>query len=159
MRVQYDKWLADRGGLVIMVLNSWLECRGFEMVPLKKHHVEGAASRYICRGSNSTIPWCGVVVWREIPAQVSSSSFDQDSKLRACGYGHELVDDVSRFQAVVAEWSRYRIVAVLDTSSSPVPPKTGRVGKRCTLNLSRAQTSSLCCGVGVRRGECRPHGS
>ncbi|GFT98152.1 hypothetical protein TNCV_789661 [Trichonephila clavipes] len=27
-------------------------------------------------------------------------------------------------------------------SSSPVPLKTRRVGERCTLNLSRAQTSS-----------------
>ncbi|GFX84671.1 hypothetical protein TNCV_724781 [Trichonephila clavipes] len=46
--------------------------------------------------------------------------------------------------AAVAEWSRYRIVAGLVTSSSPVPLKTRRVGERCTLNLSRAQTSSRC---------------
>ncbi|GFW37937.1 hypothetical protein TNCV_4631381 [Trichonephila clavipes] len=32
-------------------------------------------------------------------------------------------------------------------SSSLVPLKTRRVGKRCTLNLSRAQTSSRWCGV------------
>ncbi|GFT70357.1 hypothetical protein TNCV_2658091 [Trichonephila clavipes] len=38
------------------------------------------------------------------------------------------------------------------TSSSPVPLKICRVGKRCTLNLSRAQTSSRWCGVVVRRG-------
>ncbi|GFT24889.1 uncharacterized protein TNCV_3021731 [Trichonephila clavipes] len=36
-------------------------------------------------------------------------------------------------------------------SSSPVPLKTSHVGERCTLNLSRAQTSSSLCGVGVRR--------
>ncbi|GFS94628.1 hypothetical protein TNCV_3649731 [Trichonephila clavipes] len=42
----------------------------------------------------------------------------------------------------VAEWSRYRIVAGFVTSSSPVPLKTSHVGERCTLNLSRAQTSS-----------------
>ncbi|GFV84186.1 uncharacterized protein TNCV_3038461 [Trichonephila clavipes] len=54
--------------------------------------------------------------------------------------------------AAVAEWLRYRIVAGLVTSSSPVPLKTRRVGKRCTLNLSRAQTSSRWCGVIVRRG-------
>ncbi|GFW73103.1 uncharacterized protein TNCV_832221 [Trichonephila clavipes] len=36
-------------------------------------------------------------------------------------------------------------------SSSRVPLETRRVGKRCTLNLSRAQTSSRWCGV-VRRG-------
>ncbi|GFV78545.1 uncharacterized protein TNCV_1888511 [Trichonephila clavipes] len=34
----------------------------------------------------------------------------------------------------------------------PVPLKTHRVGQRRTLNLSRAETSSLCCGVVVRRG-------
>ncbi|GFU60813.1 alpha-2 adrenergic receptor [Trichonephila clavipes] len=31
-------------------------------------------------------------------------------------------------------------------SSSPVPLKTRRVGQRCTLNLSRAETSSRWCG-------------
>ncbi|GFT26605.1 hypothetical protein TNCV_3604261 [Trichonephila clavipes] len=48
--------------------------------------------------------------------------------------------------AVVARWSRYRNVAGLVMSSSPVPLKTRRVGQRCTLNLSRAQTSSRCVG-------------
>ncbi|GFX44885.1 transposable element Tcb1 transposase [Trichonephila clavipes] len=37
-------------------------------------------------------------------------------------------------------------------SSSPVPLKTRREGQRCTLNLSRAKTSSRWCGVLVRRG-------
>ncbi|GFY00714.1 uncharacterized protein TNCV_2141061 [Trichonephila clavipes] len=54
--------------------------------------------------------------------------------------------------AAVAKWSRYWIVAGLVTSSSPLPLKTRRVGERCTLNLSRAQTSSCWCGVVVRRG-------
>ncbi|GFS79498.1 transposable element Tc3 transposase [Trichonephila clavipes] len=39
------------------------------------------------------------------------------------------------------------------TSSSPVPLKTCRVGERCTLNLSRARTSSRWCGVVVWRGD------
>ncbi|GFT09396.1 hypothetical protein TNCV_5062611 [Trichonephila clavipes] len=47
------------------------------------------------------------------------------------------------YVAAVAKWSRHRIVAGLVTSSSPVPLKTPRVGQRCTLNLSRAQKSSL----------------
>ncbi|GFS61890.1 uncharacterized protein TNCV_2592081 [Trichonephila clavipes] len=38
------------------------------------------------------------------------------------------------------------------TSSSPVPLKTHRVEERCTLNLSRAQTSSGLCGVVVKIG-------
>ncbi|GFU89140.1 uncharacterized protein TNCV_2895881 [Trichonephila clavipes] len=37
-------------------------------------------------------------------------------------------------------------------SSSPVPQKTRRVGQRCTLHLSRAETSSHWYGVVVRRG-------
>ncbi|GFX31181.1 hypothetical protein TNCV_2026821 [Trichonephila clavipes] len=54
--------------------------------------------------------------------------------------------------AAIAEWSRYRIVTGLVTSSRPVPLKTHRVGQRCTLNLSRALTSTRWCGVVVRRG-------
>ncbi|GFV99391.1 uncharacterized protein TNCV_1513621 [Trichonephila clavipes] len=38
------------------------------------------------------------------------------------------------------------------TSSSPVPLKTHRVGVRCTLNVSRGQTSSHWCGAVIRRG-------
>ncbi|GFS82171.1 uncharacterized protein TNCV_250261 [Trichonephila clavipes] len=48
--------------------------------------------------------------------------------------------------AAVAEWLRYRTVACFVTGSSPVPLKTRRVGQRCTLNLSRAATSSRWCG-------------
>ncbi|GFV51275.1 uncharacterized protein TNCV_2174621 [Trichonephila clavipes] len=56
------------------------------------------------------------------------------------------------YVAAVAEWYRYRTMACLVTSSSPVPLKTRRLGQRCTLNLSRAEMSSCCCGVVVRRG-------
>ncbi|GFU93081.1 uncharacterized protein TNCV_1663131 [Trichonephila clavipes] len=56
------------------------------------------------------------------------------------------------YSAAVAEWYRYRNVACFVTSSSPVPLKTRRVGQRCTLNLSRAETSSRWCGVVVREG-------
>ncbi|GFS64435.1 hypothetical protein TNCV_3955961 [Trichonephila clavipes] len=44
--------------------------------------------------------------------------------------------------AAVSEWYRYRIVAGFVTSSSPVPLKTYRVGQRCTLKQSRAETCS-----------------
>ncbi|GFV41725.1 histone-lysine N-methyltransferase SETMAR [Trichonephila clavipes] len=57
--------------------------------------------------------------------------------------------------AAEAEWYRYRIVACLVTNSNPVPLKTRRVGQRCTLNLSRAETSSRWCGT---KG-CRNHPS
>ncbi|GFU88591.1 hypothetical protein TNCV_4442681 [Trichonephila clavipes] len=40
----------------------------------------------------------------------------------------------------------------LVTSSSPVPLKTRCVGERCTLNVSRAQSSFRWCSVVVRRG-------
>ncbi|GFV71856.1 uncharacterized protein TNCV_2457911 [Trichonephila clavipes] len=59
---------------------------------------------------------------------------------------------ISEDVAAVAEWYRYRTVACFVTGSSPVPLKTRRVGQRCTLNLSRAETSSRWCGVVVRRG-------
>ncbi|GFV58114.1 uncharacterized protein TNCV_2109421 [Trichonephila clavipes] len=63
----------------------------------------------------------------------------------------------SRNVAAVAEWYRYRTVACFVTGSSPVPVplKTRRVGQRCTLNLSRAETSSRWCDVVVRRGGCQ----
>ncbi|GFU89834.1 uncharacterized protein TNCV_4742751 [Trichonephila clavipes] len=40
-------------------------------------------------------------------------------------------------------------------SSSPVPLKIRRVWGRCTLNLSRAQTSSCWSGVVVKRGQLK----
>ncbi|GFT37034.1 uncharacterized protein TNCV_175521 [Trichonephila clavipes] len=54
-------------------------------------------------------------------------------------------------ERVLSRIHRYQIVACLVTSSSPVPLKTRCVGQRCTLNLSRAETSSRWCGVVVRR--------
>ncbi|GFT09471.1 uncharacterized protein TNCV_5063111 [Trichonephila clavipes] len=50
------------------------------------------------------------------------------------------------------------VVKILDhdrhvISSSPL--KTHRVRERCTLNLSRARTSSRWCGVVVSRGWCQ----
>ncbi|GFV86196.1 uncharacterized protein TNCV_671931 [Trichonephila clavipes] len=50
-------------------------------------------------------------------------------------------------------WSRTRSRRVIN--SRLVPLKTHRVGDRCALNLSRAQTSSRWCGVVVRRGGCQ----
>ncbi|GFY12100.1 uncharacterized protein TNCV_4976001 [Trichonephila clavipes] len=64
----------------------------------------------------------------------------------------QCLEDPNQVSAAVAEWYRYRTVACFVTGSSPVPLKTCRVGQRCTLNLSRAETSSRWCGVGVRRG-------
>ncbi|GFV48205.1 hypothetical protein TNCV_2345061 [Trichonephila clavipes] len=90
--------------------------------PLKTHRVEGTDARYICRCSESSRRYSG--------------------KLWGVGYH---LSSLIRWAAVV-KWSRYRIVTGLVTSSSPVPLKTRRVGERCTLNLSRAQTTSRWCG-------------
>ncbi|GFV03457.1 uncharacterized protein TNCV_5059981 [Trichonephila clavipes] len=57
--------------------------------------------------------------------------------------------------AVLAKWYGYRIVTCLVMSSSPISLRTRSVEQGCTLNLSRAETSSLWCGVVVRRGGCQ----
>ncbi|GFV11549.1 uncharacterized protein TNCV_975411 [Trichonephila clavipes] len=59
-----------------------------------------------------------------------------DSGLQGCGSPVVKVSDHGRH----------------DMSSSPVPLKIRRVGQRCMLNLSRAETSSRWYGVVVRRG-------
>ncbi|GFS83801.1 uncharacterized protein TNCV_611241 [Trichonephila clavipes] len=81
---------------------------------------------------------------RMSPTQAEGAAEQHAARLEDAHFENEV--------AAVAEWYRYRIVACLVTSSSPVPLKTRRVGQRCTLNLSRAETSSRWCGVGVRRG-------
>ncbi|GFX76833.1 RNase H domain-containing protein [Trichonephila clavipes] len=49
---------------------------------------------------------------------------------------------------VVKIWDHGRHVMI----SNPVPLKTHHVGQRCTLDLSRAETSPHWCDVVVRRG-------
>ncbi|GFX42961.1 transposable element Tcb2 transposase [Trichonephila clavipes] len=85
-----------------------------------------------------TAPTAGMMVWGTIEYNTRSP----------------LVLIRGTMTAAVAEWYRHRIVAGFVTSSSPVPLKTRRVGQRCTLNLSRAETSSRWCGVVVRREGC-----
>ncbi|GFS96258.1 uncharacterized protein TNCV_16361 [Trichonephila clavipes] len=46
----------------------------------------------------------------------------------------------------------YLLITKDVTSSSPVPLKIRRVGKRCSLNLSRSQMSSCWSDVVVKRG-------
>ncbi|GFU70189.1 uncharacterized protein TNCV_5057811 [Trichonephila clavipes] len=84
------------------------------------------------------------------PLSVKGDIEDVPSELDSKGLRLHFLDETSL--AAVAEWYRHRIVAGFVTSSSPVPLKTRRVGQRCTLNLSRAETSSRWCGVEVRRG-------
>ncbi|GFS76621.1 uncharacterized protein TNCV_1622181 [Trichonephila clavipes] len=75
-----------------------------------------------------------------------------DRKGKTCKNGHRERAPLPNIVATLAEGYRYRIVAGFVTSSSPVALKTRRVGQRCTLNLSKAETSSRGCGVVVRRG-------
>ncbi|GFW32827.1 uncharacterized protein TNCV_1773961 [Trichonephila clavipes] len=49
----------------------------------------------------------------------------------------------------------YLLITKGVTSSSPVPLKTRRVWRMCTLNPSRAQTSSCWSGVVVKRGQLK----
>ncbi|GFU23902.1 hypothetical protein TNCV_3331681 [Trichonephila clavipes] len=57
---------------------------------------------------------------------VLTDTFENNGRLRIVAAA---MDIRNRFMAVVAEWYRYRIMAYLVTSSSPVPLKTRRVGK------------------------------
>ncbi|GFX13059.1 uncharacterized protein TNCV_2357151 [Trichonephila clavipes] len=83
------------------------------------------------------------------------SSFCSLNILSPFAWLHMTTISITNFVAAVAEWYRYWIVACLVMSSSPVPLKTYRVGQRCTLNLSKAETSSRWCGVIARRGGAR----
>ncbi|GFW04447.1 transposable element Tcb2 transposase [Trichonephila clavipes] len=90
--------------------------------------------------------------WDRIPQLVINSLIDsmpQRSLQDTIDFNSKIITVRDRGSR---EWYRYRIVACLVTSSSPVPLKTRRVGQQCTLNLSRAETSSRWCGVVVRRG-------
>ncbi|GFX08032.1 uncharacterized protein TNCV_1237122 [Trichonephila clavipes] len=71
----------------------------------------------------------------------------------------ERISEISHFNASFRDCGS-PVVRVSDhgryvMSSSPVPQKIRRVGQRCTLNLSRAETSSRWCGVvyGIKKKE------
>ncbi|GFW41734.1 transposable element Tcb2 transposase [Trichonephila clavipes] len=106
------------------------------------------AQRYIHDILVTTLPWPSRSpdlppiehIWDHLGWRVrnpsSSNELDLQTTLGGCG------------SPVVKVSNHGRHVV----SSSPVPLKTRRVGQRCTLNLSRAETSSRWCGVVVRRG-------
>ncbi|GFU08993.1 uncharacterized protein TNCV_1318651 [Trichonephila clavipes] len=81
-------------------------------------------------------PCSGLLHVKSIGAQMSLSPPLVWKLLRGCGSPVVKVSDHGRHVM----------------SSSPIPLKTRRVGQPCTLNLSRAVTSSRWCGVVVRRG-------
>ncbi|GFU71354.1 hypothetical protein TNCV_4280471 [Trichonephila clavipes] len=103
------------------------------------------------------------VVWNAFPARkttlllIPNSAATLVTVLQLSDHSstREVVQEIPfPLTAGVAEWYRYRIVASLVTSSSPVPQKTHLVGQRRSLNLSRAETSSV--GVVLELGEGVP---
>ncbi|GFY07515.1 hypothetical protein TNCV_1822751 [Trichonephila clavipes] len=90
------------------------------LVPLKNRRAEGCCT---LNPSRLKRPPVGVV-WK--------LGDGKPTQLSLAGRGKEVIKASDRGWRVI--------------SSSPVPLKTRRVGKRCTLNLSRAQTSSRWCG-------------
>ncbi|GFW91765.1 uncharacterized protein F54H12.2 [Trichonephila clavipes] len=116
----------------------------FDNAPVE-FHISGSAEDYIDLSQTQLYVKAKIV-------KVDNTSITKDDTIGPVNlFLHSLFSqvDVSLNDrvAAVAEWYRYRIVACLFTSSSPVPLKTRRVGQRCTLNLSRAETSSRWCGV------------
>ncbi|GFW64810.1 hypothetical protein TNCV_4451121 [Trichonephila clavipes] len=81
-------------------------------------------------------------LYHSMPLHVAACIQPRDFVSQAGSYKEYILGRQSDFDlvAAVAEWYRYRIVACLVMSSSPVPLKTRRVAQRCTLNLSRAET-------------------
>ncbi|GFX92764.1 hypothetical protein TNCV_4876211 [Trichonephila clavipes] len=64
-----------------------------------------------------------------------------------------LVEPLNRgLWAAVAQWLRYPTMAGMSCEFDPSTTKDPLFRQRCTLNLSRAETSSRWCGVVVRRG-------
>ncbi|GFW21596.1 hypothetical protein TNCV_4281111 [Trichonephila clavipes] len=77
-------------------------------------------------------------VWK---AQHTSSVKRNDFRQRASDLDSTTVEVCGSPVVKVSDHGRHAM------SSSPVPLKTRRVGQRCTLNLTRAETSSLWCGM------------
>ncbi|GFU85324.1 uncharacterized protein TNCV_2386291 [Trichonephila clavipes] len=95
---------------------------------------------------------------------MTGGSVAEQRTKREC-VGAESVHNVMPSASSCTRVCRSPVVKVSDhdrhaMSLSPIPQKTRRVGERCTLNLSRAQTSSRWCGEVVRRRgrqlKCRP---
>ncbi|GFV51971.1 DUF4817 domain-containing protein [Trichonephila clavipes] len=76
--------------------------------------------------------------------EISNVTFMQDG---ATSHTANPVKGCGRLVVKVSDHGRHVM------SSSPVPPKIRFVGQRCTLNLSRTETSSHWCGVVVKLGE------
>ncbi|GFW82982.1 uncharacterized protein TNCV_4604091 [Trichonephila clavipes] len=112
-----------------------------------------AISALVQRSSGGKL--LGSDLYQELRLKAKNSFRSRDGPSRAANFLPDIVLFHTPCVAAVAEWYRYRNVACLVTSSSPVPLKTRHVGQRCTLNLSRAETSSRWCGVVVRRAGCQ----
>ncbi|GFU58686.1 hypothetical protein TNCV_1278481 [Trichonephila clavipes] len=85
---------------------------------------------------------CAPVIWRSSLSAVPPGALEPSLLEAVPSLHHCSQQSCTMDVAAVAEWYRYQTVACLVTNSSPVPRKTRRVGQRCTLNLSKAETSS-----------------
>ncbi|GFW93121.1 uncharacterized protein TNCV_3888621 [Trichonephila clavipes] len=113
--------------------------------------IESTTNSNEFRSKNGTMVRIPDADFNIIPRSVTKNTTPCFTRIRTttiCVNNQGLIGNVT----AVAEWYGYRTVACFVTGSSPVPLKTRRVGQRCTLNLSRAETSSRWCGVVVRRG-------
>ncbi|GFU70628.1 hypothetical protein TNCV_2971881 [Trichonephila clavipes] len=67
-----------------MLTDSWPACHEFEPNAAKDPPCRGVMHlKSVGRSNVLPLVWCDVVVRRGVPAQVSSSSLDQGSKLRS----------------------------------------------------------------------------
>ncbi|GFW19886.1 hypothetical protein TNCV_3561891 [Trichonephila clavipes] len=155
--------------LVVKVTDSWLACR-----------FESSTCEYQpCRGGRCTLNLSRlkcppiVLMWKLIEGAIGNSGRGSlvvkvtNSWLACQEFESSTAEDQMELMHVKyvegqtfsrlcgVEGCGSPVVKVSDhgrhvMSSSPVPIKTRRVGQRCTLNLSRVETSSH--GVTVRRG-------
>ncbi|GFU49507.1 uncharacterized protein TNCV_1590551 [Trichonephila clavipes] len=74
-------YLRDCDSAVVKVSDHGRHAMSSSPVPLKTRRVGQRGTLNLSRAQTSS-RWCGVVVRRVVPAQVSSSSLDHGSKLR-----------------------------------------------------------------------------
>ncbi|GFV88464.1 uncharacterized protein TNCV_1242771 [Trichonephila clavipes] len=163
------EWYRHR--IVAGFVTSW------SPVPLKTHRVGQRCTLNLSRAEMSS-RWCGVVVRRGGASSVFTNPSPHRNfffqifdllltKLSLLQWERSRVanSDALSGNAQVARFSATKIPPLPNVPdetvsdhgrhlmiSSPVPLKTRRVRERCTLNLSRAQTSSRWCDVVVRKG-------
>ncbi|GFW21491.1 uncharacterized protein TNCV_1533141 [Trichonephila clavipes] len=142
-------------------MDSWPACHEFELVPLKISRAEGPKNvKYVEAQASSH--WCGVEVKRGgarvilvtgLRFKITRSVTKSPRVSEQCDVN---IHSLTIFENIRVLGCGSPVVKVSDhgrhvMSSSQVSLKTRCVGQRCTLNLSRAETSSRWYDVVVRR--------